>query len=121
MAYATASDVATYMGIPESELPDDIDKLIDRADETIDYLIRIEYTESDFTETLKKASSAQVEYWINMGEEIDYTSYPHNFSIGSFSMGSGGGSASKSISPYAPRMLRYLSSAGLLYAGRGIR
>ena len=117
MAYATKSDVADYMGVQESSLPDDTDRLIDRADEIIDYLIGIEYTETDYTEVLKKASAAQVEYWINMGEDIDIVSLPHNFSIGSFSMGSGS-SSQNSMQEYSPRTIRYLMTAGLLYAGR---
>ncbi len=119
MAYATTTELSTYTGIPESDLPDDSDRLLERASDIIDYLVKIDYTESDYTDELRDATCAQVEYWLSMGEEIDYTQFPHNFSIGSFSMGSGTGN--QNINPYAPRMYRILLSAGLLYSGRGLK
>lgn len=118
MAYATASDVADYTGIEETELPDDIDRLIDRASEVIDEIIYHNFEEdnSDHIEATKKAVCAQIEYWFEISEDVDVTKMPSEFSIGSFSMGSA--TTNASMPKLAPRARRHLFLAGLLYSGR---
>ena len=122
MAYATVNDLAKYMDIKESELPDDTTRLLDRASELIETKIMHNYDEEieDHVEGAKQATCAQIEYWLNMSEDIDITNMPHNVSIGSFSMGSGQ-SSSSSFTKLAPRARRLLFTSGLLYAGRGTK
>lgn len=58
----------------------------------------------------KKATCAQVEFWMNMGEEIDIIGSLDGFSLGSFSV-------SKAIRTISPRAQRFLFLEGLLYRG----
>lgn len=120
MPYATAQDVTEYTGI--DNLPDDIDRIITRAEGLIDEKTRgrIDSDNADHMEAAREATCAQIEYWLSMGEEVDISNMPHNFSIGSFSMGSGN-SGQSNISKLAPRARRHLFLAGLLYSGVDVK
>lgn len=129
--YATPQNVADYMGVPLSSLPSDIDRLIDRATDLIDYVvmnrIRLFYLNADKTEIedetireyVQKATSSQVEYYINNGEQTDESQLSgiSAFRVGNFNMSLGGSSAENSLPVLAPRCKRYLFLGGLLYRG----
>lgn len=120
MSYATASDVAEFLYNDEAatdKLPDDIDRQISRAEELIDEIMLNNY-ESDNTdhqEAAKKATCAQIEYWLAVDEEIDIVDYAGNMEIGNLSMNM------DSIGKIAPRAKRVLFNAGLLYAGVDVK
>ncbi|AZO95277.1 hypothetical protein [Halocella sp. SP3-1] len=119
MAYATSQDVTDYTGI--TSLPSDIDRLISRAEELIDETTRgkIDTDNANHMEAAKKATCAQIEYWLSNSEEVDISNMPHNFSIGSFSIS--GNSNQGNFSKLAPRARRHLFMAGLLYAGIDVK
>lgn len=132
VVYATPAQVASFIGIPEIDLPDNILNLIIRAQDLIDYItlnkINDYYldnlgTSIDDTEVAlaaQKATSAQLEYWLSIGADTDIINNGNisNFAIGNFSMTFGGtGAASASMAILAPRANRYLFLVGLMYRG----
>lgn len=117
MAYATAAQVTEYTGV--DSLPDDIDRLIDRADELIDEAVLpnvIDTTDSDQATAAQNATCAQVEYWLNSDEEMDIINLPSYYTIGSYQVGSATRTQGQE-SKLAPRAKRILFKAGLLYRG----
>lgn len=119
MEYATSQDIIEYTGL--ATLPDDIDRQISRAEELIDEATRgnIDTDNTNHMEAAKKATCAQIEYWLSMGEDIDISKMPSNFKIGSFSMGSA--NQAEEYTKLAPRSRRHLLMAGLLYSGVGTK
>ena len=129
--YATPQNVADYMGIPLVDLPSDINRLIDRATDLVDYCvmnrIRTFYLNDDKTEIadettreyVQKATSSQVEYYINNGEQTDEAQVTgiSGFAVGNFNMQLGGNTSTQILPIVAPRCKRYLFLAGLLYRG----
>ena len=79
MAYTTLEEVTAYVS-EDHYLPTDVNRLIARADETIDYYThhRFPYYEpimtpeelSFYKGLMKNATCAQIEYWLEMGERI---------------------------------------------------
>jgi hypothetical protein len=112
MAYATTADLATYLGIPEADLPADSTRQLQRASELLDYATMGRTTATETADAAKSATMAQVEFWLEAGEESDiYGS--KNFRSHSI----GGVSIQGRISELAPRAKRILSAEGLLYRG----
>ena len=124
MAYATTTELADYLYIDEADLPDDAERLLDRASELVDYvtLERIDETDTEEAEAAKKATMAQYEWWAESGDELGVTSSFDSISIGEFSVSNYAGSEG-AVKPggLAPRAAQYLQLAGLLYGGVGIR
>lgn len=124
MAYATKTDVSTYTGIPESDLPTDIDRLIQRASELIDEfaLGRIDLTDPEHVEAAKNATCAQVEYWIQgAGEGLAIQGTVRSFQIGNLSIDYGQpGGGQTGGGELAPRARRHLFLAGLFSRGVGM-
>ncbi len=118
MAYATIEDIGYYTGINEVDLPGDIDRLIDRADDVIDFYSKqpIDTDKELHATAAKKAVSAQIEYWLNVGEDVDAMEI-NQFSIGSFSMSN----SNEQFKKLAPRAYRYLQQAGLMYTGKSAK
>ena len=119
MVYATTTELAGYLGVDETELPDDASRLLERASEFMDYvtLNRIDDTETDQAEAARKATCAQIEYWQELGgDELGLMSKINTISIGEFSMSGGSGSGSD-IAQLADRAQHYLFLEGLLYSG----
>ena len=114
--YATKTEVATYLGTLAS-LPTDIERLINRAGEQVYSYIKRNYdsTNADHVLAMKKATCAQVEYFINCTENAAISGN----TVSSFS----GGSVSisfkdlKTGSVLSPRAKQYLNDAYLLYRG----
>ena len=126
--YATSTDVATYTGIALLSLPTDIARLISRASDLVDYATsgQIDQTDNDQTEAAQNAVCAQVEYWIQEGEEGEYEGrqiISKTTSKASVSYGAGGvAGGSKSITDsLAPRAKRFLFLAGLLNRGAALQ
>lgn len=129
MAYATGAELQAYLG--GASLPSDASRLLNRASDLIDYATfgKINQTNAEQMLTAKNATCAQVEYWINVGEQIDIAGSQSQFdsiSIGTFQMSKSTSSNSKSKSSgtsqtdaIAPRAKRILFLGGMLY--RGVR
>lgn len=119
MAYATEQDLAAYMGISEADLPDDAERLLERASDEIDYWTLGRATPSEAT---RLAVCAQVEWWLQLretlGTELAGLDNLRSISLGKWSMtfgddsGTGGG-----MRGLAPRARQYLLRAGLLFRG----
>lgn len=123
MPYAVKADVSAYTGIPEGDLPADIDRLIQRASELIDEysLGRINLADPEHAEAAKNAVCAQVEYWLQgAGEELAVLGSVQSFQIGNLSINYGKpGGGQTGGGELAPRARRHLFLAGLLT--RGVR
>lgn len=115
MAYATKADLAAFTGLLETELPADSDRLLQRASELVDVATmgRIDPSVTEQAEAAKNATCAQVEYWLQVGEEMDIFGLKDGIAIGSFRTDS-------LPQALAPRARRYLFLAGLLYRGVGM-
>lgn len=119
MAYATDEQVSEYAGIALADLPADINRMIDRAGELIDEttLGRIDATNEDHLAAAKQAVCFQCEYWINAGESVDVTGPLQGYQIGSVQVQYGAGDNRVAAGTLAPRAIRHLFLAGLLYRG----
>ena len=73
MAHATTAQLATWLGVDEGELVADASRLLDRATEVVDDAVVSPYddTDSDTLDALADATCAQVEFWLEVGEEHD--------------------------------------------------
>lgn len=73
MAHATTAELATWLGVAEGDLVSDASRLLDRATEVIDEAVVAPYddTDSDILDALSNATCAQVEFWLEIGEEHD--------------------------------------------------
>lgn len=119
MAYATTSQLATYLGVPVSSLPSNASTLLDRASDVIEYytLGRIDVTDTEQATVAQKATCQQVEYVITFGETDSTDSKYKSIGIGSFTatFDETGGQ----MMTLSPRARRTLYIAGMLY--RGVR
>lgn len=109
--YATIEDLTEYLS-PATTLPDDIDRLLQRASELIDFKTYGKAAEDP--ETACRATCAQIEYWLQIDECNDITGPLGAVSLDGFSMES-------RFATLAPRAQRYLQTANLIYSGVGIR
>jgi hypothetical protein len=120
-AYATLSDLADYTGIALASLPDDAQRMLDRASEELDVWTqgRIDTDDDDHVAAALTAACAQVEMWMEMGEDSAWRGPLSSRTVGrvseTFAAGAGG------MTSLAPRAHRSLMLAGLLYRGAGIR
>lgn len=115
MIYATTTDLAAYMGISVGSLPSNSSNMLERASELIDFvtLSRIDTTDSDELLVAKKATCAQVEFWIQINVESDIIGNSYNsISMGQLSMNG-------KFNTLAPRARRALQIAGMY--NRGVR
>ena len=114
MAYATLTELADYLGVQEVDLPDDAERLLERASELIDYytLGRIEAGE-----IASKAVCMQYEWWSQF-DEFGTVNFLNNISIGPFSAGLNSGESGQSIPELAPRAKEVLFLNG--YLNRGV-
>lgn len=119
MAYATLSDLAQYLGVQESELDDDSQRLIFCASMLIDMytLGRINSDNERHMNAAKLATCAQVEFWQATGDPLGVLSMFGSLSLGSFSASLGSTQNSLSNMPLAPRAYQALFMEGLLYTG----
>jgi hypothetical protein len=113
--FATTEELAAYLGIAEEALPDNAVRLLARASEAVAYMMQSNYisTNAAHVESAMKATCAQVEYWIENGENIGMAK---SFSLGDLSMSFG----EKGPSMLAPRAIQYLNYEGLRYSGNSL-
>lgn len=128
MAYATLAQLATFLGVPQSELPATAQRSLDNASELVDYvtLNRLQVpeptTEPQFLNAARQAVLYQYEYWTEVGEQVDSSSLPvQSFTVGSFTMTYDSSSGTKLPLILAPRARRVLLLAGLYYRGVNMR
>jgi hypothetical protein len=126
-AYATSGDLADYL---QDAPPDNADRLLVRATDIIDRLLlaaryRLDddgnAADADVIEALKKATCAQVAWWIETGDEWGLGANYQSVSIGSVSLSrgqSGGGAASARV---GPDVWAALAQAGLTGYGPALR
>lgn len=118
MAFATIADLEEYTGIDPA--PSDSQRLLDRASEFIEYLMLDNYNSLNalHVEAAKKATCAQVEYWIEAGENLSVTGNLRGYSSGDLSMQFGGkDGATSGTGHLADRARIHLNKECLLYRG----
>ena len=117
MAYATLTELADYLGVQEADLPDDAERLLERASDLIDYytLDRIEAGE-----TASKATCMQYEWWSQF-DEFNTQQFFSEISIGPFSTSNRDQNAGGGPPELAPRARQLLMLNGYLYRGVDVR
>jgi hypothetical protein len=113
-AYATAAQLVEWL--PSGTVVDDADRLLRRASEVVDGAVRIGFavaeetglpTDSTIATACSEACCAQVEYWLDVGEEHDIEGLTGGAAIGSLRI--------DQLPPeLAPRARRILGLAGLI-------
>jgi hypothetical protein len=115
-AFATAADLTAYLPASAVLDADDAARILDRATEVVAEAVTTGYyvddngnaTDDSVIEALRKACCAQVEQWLEVGEENDISGYSR-----SATMSVGGLNLSELPSTLAPRARRTLRLAGL--------
>lgn len=117
-AYATPAELNDYLSVDAS--PSDVERLLDRASDLLDDTVRRPYqidpgtqlpTDPALAAALRQACCAQVEFWLEVGEEHDVEGL-HNrqVQVGHLNL--------SALPPeVAPRTARVLRTAGLLSIG----
>ncbi len=120
MVYATTDDLADYLHVNVSDLPQDVERMLERASEDVDYwtLDRIDTGHTEQAEAAMNATCAQVEMWLEAGEEGDIRGALQSFSLGQWSATFANADGPPKL---ANRSWRYLLRTGLLYRGVGMR
>lgn len=110
--FATTDELAVYLGIAEEALPENAVRMLARASELVAHLMGSNYlsTNAAHVESAMMATCAQVEYWIENGENVGTAK---SFSLGDLSMAFGDNGPSL----IAPRANQYLNFEGLRYTG----
>lgn len=111
MKHATSGDFATYSG---SSAPADIERLLQRASKLVDSFVLSPYsveangspTETYVAEALRDATCAQIEWWLETGDEVEATARFEDAGVGGLRLGTTG-------LRIAPRALDELNTAGL--------
>lgn len=112
MSYATRSDLAQYLAVPEPELPQQADRLLARASEDIAFFTmgRLDTDLPAHQDAARQATCAQVEFFLEAGEGIGPA-------VTQRTVGRVSESYASASPQLAPRAHRILAQAGLLYAG----
>lgn len=115
--YATLGQLATFLGTTEESLPTDADRLLTRATEVIQALTfnRIDVSDETHADVAQRATCAQVEYWIENGEDIAMKAPITSKTVRQTSVSYGGPEGANPT--LAPRARLILRPAGLLYRG----
>lgn len=122
-AYAQLTDLADWLDTTVGALPTDAERLLLRASETIQHytLNRIDTDVVAHVAAAKSATCAQVEYWIESGEDTDTGRTLKGYSVGRYSAQfADGGGQGGNVSRLAPRARQILLQAGLLYCGASV-
>lgn len=109
--HATEADLTTYLA---GETVPGVARLLERASELVDYWVRTPYqvdaqgvaVDADTAEALRKATCAQIEQWIEVGEANDIDGLART-------QHSTAGYSGLRPPPLAPRAHRILANAGL--------
>lgn len=111
VAYASTDDLANFVG-PDSDLPSEADqaRMLARASELLDDAILAPFsvdattslpTDETVAANLRDAACAQVEFWIDLGEDFDIEGLAGSMSVFSASV-----QAPRVLAPRAVRLLR---------------
>lgn len=129
--YATTADLATYLGVDADDLPSDAARLLTRAGELFDSVTLGRFgdeatVEADATALAraKRAECAQVEYWIEAGEDSDIQGGITAYKAGSVSIQrrpGQTGSGSSNRDRVSPRARDALFLGGFLNGGVRVR
>lgn len=120
--YASGEQLAAYLG---TVAPPDATRLLARASELVnDHTITAVYatdtdgnpTDAVVVEALRKATCAQVEYWLAGDEEDDVLGPLQGVSTGTMQQQYGAGTNRATPMYLAPRAARHLRAGGLLGA-----
>lgn len=126
-AHATAAELTDWLPSSTPEV-DDAERLLVRASEVVDATVTVAYdvdadttlaTDETLAGALRDATCAQVEFWLEVGEEHDV------IGLGGTGGGQGGGirigalSLSQLPPVLAPRAQRILATGGLLGSAVG--
>lgn len=117
MAYATTTELADYLGVQEADLPDDVERLLERASDLVDYytLGRIEAGE-----IATKATVRQYEWWSQF-DEFNSQQFYNEITIGPFTARNAGQGTNGGPPELSPRARQVLFLSGYLYTGVDIR
>ncbi len=111
-------DKEYYYEIYGGDKYDDIDRILKRAALIVDSRILIGISTDEQVTAYKNAVCAQAEYMGSMGGASALNmGTVSSFSIGSFSMSTGGGASGDGSHEISGNALDYLDRAGLLYRG----
>lgn len=124
MVYATAEEVSADRGILVSDLPANIDTMLEDASDFMDYLVgnnAFDLTVAEDVALAKHCVACQIEFWIQVGESVDVTGPLQGYQIGSVQIQYGAGDNRVAATTVAPRAYRALLRAGKLYRGVGIQ
>jgi len=115
--YATSADLAEYMALSQDDLPDDVDRMLARASEEVDYyaLNRVDTTEATHVAAAKSAACALCEYWIRNAASTAST--VTSYTIGKLTVNQPGASTVPIDARTQSRVRFALMKAGLLYRG----
>lgn len=115
--YATSADLAEYLAISQDDLPEDVDRLLARASEEVDYLTlnRVDTTETTHVTATKAAACALCEYWIR--NAADTAATVASYTIGKLTVNQPGASTVPIDARTTARVRFALMKAGLLYRG----
>lgn len=115
-AYATATELGGFLGQPA---PPDADRLLARASELLDGEVTTPFdvsadtdlpTDTTVAAALRDACCAQVEFWLEVGEDHDVTGLSGGVAVGSLRL--------DHLPPVVgPRARRLLGNGGLLGIG----
>lgn len=113
--FATEADLAAWLAEGPYPVPagDAATRVLTRASELVDWCSTGTYTTDPVdvavTDALMRATCAQVEQWLEVGEESDIAGYPDDTY-----MSSGGLSINRQPAKLAPRAARILETSSLL-------
>lgn len=116
--YAVVNDYAEYMHIELDKVPTNCERLLARASELIEQFVcdNIKSNDANQITALKLATCAQVEFWVDNGEEVATSRPIKSFSSGDISISFADGDSGK-VSQLSARTKGYLNKECLLYCG----
>lgn len=122
MAYATVEELAEYLYQDQVDLPDDAERLLDRASEYMDKITlgKINVLDTDHETAAQKATCAQVEWWIENDDEFGIASNIKSIKLGNFSTSYNATDGKSSVPVLAPRARDFLFLEGLLNPQLGL-
>jgi hypothetical protein len=115
LAYASSANLLEFLG-RSVELPENVDALLCRASEIIDAVTlgRVDTSVASDVEAAKQATCAQIEFWLEVGEENDISGPVETKQASKVTLGYGSGGNRIAPLYLAPRAERILFNAGLL-------
>lgn len=120
MSFATTTDLAEYLDVTVNSLPSDSGRQLARASELVEYAVFNNYdgAKANHVEAVRKATCAQVEFWMNIGESIAIIGKGlKGYKSGDLSMDFGGSNSESSMNKLSSRATIHLGREGLLYRG----